>query len=629
MVNGVLYVTSPDNGWALDARDGREMWHYFWRTRGGTPIGNRGFGLWNNALFMVTPDDFIVSLDAKTGKERWNKEFAPFTQQYFSTIAPMVIGNTVIVGTGNDLDSPGYLQAYDADTGKELWRFYTVPQNAGDPGVDTWPSLQAARYGGGHPWLPGVYDPETNLYIFGTGNPIPAYTLGRGEGDNLFTCALIAVDVATGKMKWYFQTSPHDMHDWDSAQTPVLFEGTVGGKKRKLVATAARNGYFFTLDRDDRREGRGHEVRQRHQLGQVHRPEGIGPARADQGSDRRRRARPRRPRAARSTGSRRPTRRSPGLFYVSERNGHSIYYLTDPDPRGSMGLAGKEEVFVGNTGNFLTAIDPLTGKVAWRRPYPSAGGTRHVRRRRLRPADHRRQAGVRRRQRRQLRRLGRGHRHADLAHAHRRRHQPADDLHARRAPVHPRRDHRHALRVRAVSVAMVSRASRSRVVVARPGGGAARRGGGRVPRGRRRRPAPPQRVYVSNETAGTVAVIDPATGNVLAAIPVGKRPRGLRVSRDGKQLYVALSGSPIAPPGVDESTLPPADRSADGIAVVDIATRKIVRTIPSGQDPEAFDLSPDGRWLYVSNEETAEMSVVDVAAARSPSAFRSATSPRA
>jgi alcohol dehydrogenase (cytochrome c) len=374
MVNGVLYVTSPDNGWALDARDGREMWHYFWRTRGGTPIGNRGFGLWNDALFMVTPDDFIVSLDAKTGKERWNKEFAPFTQQYFSTIAPMVIGNTVIVGTGNDLDSPGYLQAYDADTGKELWRFYTVPQNAGDPGVDTWPSLQAARYGGGHPWLPGVYDPETNLYIFGTGNPIPAYTLGRGEGDNLFTCALIAVDVATGKMKWYFQTSPHDMHDWDSAQTPVLFEATVGGKKRKLVSTAARNGYFFTLDRTT-----GEKVVVTKYGSATNWAASIDP----KGSVRREPTKD--PIVAGALTSPtsggtinwEPPAYSPltGLFYVSERNGHSIYYLTDPDPRGSMGLAGKEESFVGNTGNFLTAIDPLTGKVAWRRPYPSAGGT--------------------------------------------------------------------------------------------------------------------------------------------------------------------------------------------------------------------------------------------------------------
>jgi YVTN family beta-propeller protein len=126
-------------------------------------------------------------------------------------------------------------------------------------------------------------------------------------------------------------------------------------------------------------------------------------------------------------------------------------------------------------------------------------------------------------------------------------------------------------------------------------------------------PAAKPRVYVSNETAGTVAVIDGVTAEVLATIPVGKRPRGLRLSRDGMLLYVALSGSPIAGPGVDESKLPPADRSADGIGVLDLASRKVVRTIPSGQDPEAFDLSPDGRRLFISNEETAEVSVVDVA----------------
>ena len=119
----------------------------------------------------------------------------------------------------------------------------------GDPGLDTWPSLDAARHGGAQPWLPGAYDPETKLYIFGTGNPTPAYTRGRGEGDNLFTCSLIAVNVDTGKMAWYFQTSPHDMHDWDSAQTPVLVDAMFNGRMRKLVMTAARNGYFFVLDR--------------------------------------------------------------------------------------------------------------------------------------------------------------------------------------------------------------------------------------------------------------------------------------------------------------------------------------------------------------------------------------------
>ena len=135
----------------------------------------------------------------------------------------------MIVGTGNDLDTPGFLQSFDAETGKLQWKFYTVPMNPGDPGLDTWANLEAARHGGGMPWLPGVYDPETKLYIFGTGNPIPAYTVGRGEGDNLFTCSLIAVNVDTGKMAWYFQTSPHDMHDWDSAQTPILIDGVVNG----------------------------------------------------------------------------------------------------------------------------------------------------------------------------------------------------------------------------------------------------------------------------------------------------------------------------------------------------------------------------------------------------------------
>ena len=250
-VNGVLYVTAPDNVWALDAHDGHLLWRYFWRTRGGTHIGNRGAAMWRNYLFFVTPDDYLISLDARTGKERWHKEIANFNQQYFLTSAPVVVDNHVIVGTGNDLDSPGFLQSFDPETGDLQWKFYTVPMNPGDPGLETWKDLDAARNGGGHPWLPGAYDPETRLYIFGTGNPTPAYmSAPRGEGlDNLFTCAIVAVHVDTGKMAWYFQTSPHEMHDWDSAQTPVLVDGTINGKPRKLVVTASRNGYYFTLDR--------------------------------------------------------------------------------------------------------------------------------------------------------------------------------------------------------------------------------------------------------------------------------------------------------------------------------------------------------------------------------------------
>ena len=249
-INGVLYVTTPDNTWALDANDGHELWHYFWKTKGGTHIGNRGVGMWGNYLYFVTPDDYLVSVDARTGKERWHREFSPFSQQYFSTMAPIVIGNHVLVGTSNDLDAPGWLESFDPETGKTQWKWYVTPQNEGDPGLDTWKNLDAARHGGGHPWVPGSYDPETHLYIFGTGNPTPAYTSQtRGEGDNLFTCALVAINVDTGKMKWYYQTSPHDTHDWDSAQTPILVDTMVEGQRRKLVLTASRNGYYFTVDR--------------------------------------------------------------------------------------------------------------------------------------------------------------------------------------------------------------------------------------------------------------------------------------------------------------------------------------------------------------------------------------------
>src|SRR5262245_47810692 len=126
MVNNVLYATAPDHVWALDARDGHELWHYFWKTKGGTHIGNRGVAMWGNYLFFVTPDDYFVSIDARTGKERWHKEAASFQQQYFLTSAPMTVGNHIIVGTGNDLDSPGYLQSFDPESGDLQWKFYKI-----------------------------------------------------------------------------------------------------------------------------------------------------------------------------------------------------------------------------------------------------------------------------------------------------------------------------------------------------------------------------------------------------------------------------------------------------------------------------------------------------------------------
>ena len=377
-VDDVLYVTAPDNVWALDAHDGHELWHYFWKTKGGTHIGNRGAAMWGHYLFFVTPDDYFVSIDARTGKERWHKEAASFAQQYFLTSAPMTVGNHIIVGTGNDLDSPGYLTAYDPETGAQQWRFYTVPMKPGDPGLETWKSLDAARHGGGHPWLPGVYDPETHLYIFGTGNPTPAYTSQtRGEGENLFTCAIVAVNVDTGKMAWYYQTSPHDTHDWDSAQTPVLVDGDFRGSgPRRMVLTASRNGYYFTLDRltgehmltskfsetvnwaRPELNGKGQPVRD------PAKDYDVGGALVSSANG--------------GATNWPPPSYSPdtGLFYVPLAESYAMYYLSETDPRGAMGLGGKEEIAVGSEGSYIIAIDPRTGKTVWRHRFRGVGPSR-------------------------------------------------------------------------------------------------------------------------------------------------------------------------------------------------------------------------------------------------------------
>ena len=366
-VNGILYISSPDNAWAMDARTGAVLWHYWWKSRGGTHIGNRGLGMYGDWLYMETPDDYLVSLDAATGHERWHKEISDFGEHYFSTAAPVVVGDHVLVGTGDDLDSPGFLQSFDPATGALQWKHYLVPMKKGDPGWDTWASLDAARHGGAMPWIPGSYDPETHLYIFGTGNPIPAYTTvdrSNAKGETaLFTCSIVALNVDTGKMAWYFQTSPNDTHDWDSTQAPVLVDGTWNGKPRKLVMQASRNGYFYVLDRvtgqhlltarfspaanwASKINASGAVVRNPEKdstlAGSLVSPDNPG-----------------------STNWWPPTfDPQTGLFYVDTRQNYAMYYLTFTNPRLLMGLGGKEEDGVGSLGTSIEALDYHTGKVA-------------------------------------------------------------------------------------------------------------------------------------------------------------------------------------------------------------------------------------------------------------------------
>ena len=222
MVNGVLYFTIPDHVYALDARTGLELWHYDWVDKGGHLVGNRGVGMYGNWLYFLAPDGWFISLDAKNGKERWRKKVADEKMQYFTTGAPMVVGNHVIVGVGGDaIDVPGYLEARDPATGELQWRWNSEPAK-GEPGSETWPDEASMSHGGGMTWLPGTYDPELNLLYWGTGNANPVMAGQGRKGADLWTCSIVALNPDTGKLVWYFQGSPHDTHDWDNTETPVL-----------------------------------------------------------------------------------------------------------------------------------------------------------------------------------------------------------------------------------------------------------------------------------------------------------------------------------------------------------------------------------------------------------------------
>jgi len=256
VLDGVVYVTGPNNfAWALDARTGRPFWQYRRDlpndlTYGASAPVNRGFGVYGDRLFMVTLDAHLLGLDMKTGAVVWDVVLADYKIGYSATMAPLVLKDKVIVGiSGSDYPTRGFLDAYDPKTGARLWRFYTVP-GMGEPGSDTWPaSIDVLSRGGGGTWVTGSYDPQLNTLYWGTGNPNPDYYGEDRKGDNLYTASLIAVDADSGKLKWHFQFTPHDTHDWDSNHVPVLADLTIGGQPRKVVMVANRNGFFYVIDR--------------------------------------------------------------------------------------------------------------------------------------------------------------------------------------------------------------------------------------------------------------------------------------------------------------------------------------------------------------------------------------------
>ena len=239
LVDGILYSTVPDNIWAVDARSGHQIWHYNAPTTQGDHIGHRGVAMYKGYLFFLTPDAYLVSLNAKDGAVRWKVQVADVTQGYWATMAPLVVKNHVLTGISGDLDNiTGYIRSIDPETGATQWQWNTTPP-AGTPNQAT----------GGMTWMTGTYDPDLNLVYWGTGNPTPVLTGSTRPGDNLYTGTIVALNPDTGKLVWYFQVSPHDTHDWDAVEIPVLVDGTFHGEPKKMLMQASRNGYFFVLDR--------------------------------------------------------------------------------------------------------------------------------------------------------------------------------------------------------------------------------------------------------------------------------------------------------------------------------------------------------------------------------------------
>jgi alcohol dehydrogenase (cytochrome c) len=372
-VNGVLYVTIPDHVWAVDARSGREIWHATWPSKGGWHIGNRGVAVLGSTVYVETPDCHLVALNAQDGREKWRTEICDLEQFYYASAAPLVVRNHVIVGvSGDDLDIPGYIESHDPETGALQWRWYTYPE-AGTPEAKSWPTQEAAAHGGGMTWGSSTYDPELNLLYFGTGNPQPVINGRQRQGDNLFTECIVALNPDTGKLVWYFQASPHDTHDWDATQTPVLFDGEIDGQPRKLLAQASRNGWFFVLDRVTGKNILSREyIRTNWTMG----VDAKGQPRPDPKKE------PQTDGALvtpNQGGGQNwpPPSFSPrtGLFYANASRGFSVYYLyeneNDEKPQGWGGndRGGWSEAM-------LQAIDYKTGRIAWSHKWADSSSVR-------------------------------------------------------------------------------------------------------------------------------------------------------------------------------------------------------------------------------------------------------------
>jgi alcohol dehydrogenase (cytochrome c) len=349
LVDGILYFTVPDNIWAVDARSGHMLWHFNHPTTEGDHIGHRGVAMYKGWLYFTTPDAHLISLNAKDGTVRWDKIIADVKQGYWSTMAPLVVRDHVITGLGGDLDNiTGYLRSFDPDTGAVQWQWDATPP-PGTPHATT----------GGTTWMTGTYDPELNLIYWGTGNPTPVLNGATRPGDDKWTCSIVALNPDTGKLAWGFSASPHDTHDWDAVETPVLVDANFHGQPRKMLMQSSRNGYFFVLDRTN---------------GKSLLTVPFGPVNWATGIDKEGQPIPNPDKEPKPDGrliapdeGGMTNYRSPsfdpktGLFIVDAHPSWSIYFAKPAD--GDYGWAGADYGVWGK--GVLEAIDYQTGKIRW------------------------------------------------------------------------------------------------------------------------------------------------------------------------------------------------------------------------------------------------------------------------
>ncbi|MGE0129487.1 MAG: PQQ-dependent dehydrogenase, methanol/ethanol family [Blastocatellales bacterium] len=376
VVDGVMYVTTANRAYALDARSGRQIWRYQRPlTRGlvGDAAGaiNRGVAVLGDKVFMVTDHAHLIALHRLTGKLLWDVEMADYREHYGATSAPLVVKDLVISGvSGGDEGVRGFLAAYKASTGERVWRFWTIPA-PGEPLSETWVG-NALPHGCAATWLTGTYDAQANLLYWTTGNPCPDYNGDERKGDNLYSDSVLALEPETGKLRWHYQYTPHDLHDWDAQQTPMLIDAEFQGRKRQLLAQANRNGFFYVLDRITGKlllakpfveqltwaSGIGPDGRPQLVSGNLPTPAGTKSCPAVEGAT-----------------NWMSTAYNPeaGLFYVMALE-KCVIYSKSPQPweRGKSFYGGATRDAPDEPGRkYLRAIDVQTGKTIWQ--YPQIG----------------------------------------------------------------------------------------------------------------------------------------------------------------------------------------------------------------------------------------------------------------